>query len=155
MGRNYAFLVAKALQEGLGCAVLTDPRFGWKHDFFLPLHEVCWRKADHLGNTDVYWAHKMISQTAAVSPQALSRLSRCAQMLRLLPCCALSLARTYASSAGLQSAAAAGGDDEDSIPPEVAAVVTLLFAAQVLGSGKPVAWLTCSRVYVVGPSAGG
>ena len=54
VGRNYAFLVAKALQEGLGCAVLTDPRFGWKHDFFLPLHEVCWRKADHLGNTDVY-----------------------------------------------------------------------------------------------------
>ena len=71
----------RSMEDTCSEVVILTPRFGWKHNFSLPLHKVCWRKADHLGNTDDYWTHEIKSQTAFVSPQALSRLSRCAQML--------------------------------------------------------------------------
>ena len=41
-----------------GKVFILSPRFGWTHDLKLPLHKVCWRRAEVLGSTEDYWTHQ-------------------------------------------------------------------------------------------------
>ncbi len=40
------------MQDIKGFVICVTPRFGWKHDFTLPLSKVCWRRAELLGNLE-------------------------------------------------------------------------------------------------------
>lgn len=46
----------KDMQDIKGFVICLTPRFGWKHDFTLPLSKVCWRRAELLGNLEDFCA---------------------------------------------------------------------------------------------------
>eukprot|EP00439_Symbiodinium_sp_Y106_P063867 s1702_g9.t4 len=79
----YNDLQWKRLDDVHGHVITMVPRFGWRHDFSLPLEKVCWRRADFLGATEDWWANKRVksSQKPSVSQPESRVLSRCNAVL--------------------------------------------------------------------------
>ena len=75
----YNDLQWKRLDDAHGHVITMFPRFGWRHDFSLPLERVRWRRADFLGATQDWWANKRVksSQQPSVSQPESRLLSRC------------------------------------------------------------------------------
>ena len=69
-----------------GEVVTLTRRFGWKHDWSLPLSKIRWRKADVVGVTEDFRAHRMQRQAethVVRSTPSGTQISRCNNMQQL------------------------------------------------------------------------